>query len=112
MAYFDSQQAVVIALCNAPGEDAAHNIARRLVRGNIAACVNILPACRSIYRWQGAVEEEKESPLLIKTTAAKVPELKEAILRWHPYDTPELLIWAAADGLPGYLRWVEEECGG
>ncbi|MBE8158707.1 MAG: divalent-cation tolerance protein CutA [Betaproteobacteria bacterium] len=104
------QAAVVVALCNAPGEDAALRIARALVREKTAACVNILPACRSVYRWRGAVEEENESPMLIKTAADKIPELKKAVLRLHPYDTPELIILRVADGLPEYLQWVMEEC--
>lgn len=100
----------MVALCNAPDEDTALKIARALVRGKTAACVNILPACRSVYCWQGAEEEEKESPLIIKTTAAKISELKEAVRKLHPYDAPELVILSVADGLPEYLQWVAEEC--
>ena len=103
---------VVLALCNAPDKKTAQTIARQLVRGKTAACVNILTPCRSVYMWGGEKIEETETPVLIKTTAAKIPELKKTVKQLHPYEEPELVIWRAEDGLPGYLKWVAEECGG
>ena len=85
----------------------ASTLARTLVDEGLAACVNILPAMRSIYRWKGAIEEAREQQLLIKTSPAAIDALKARILELHPYETPELLV-LDADGSPAYLRWLEE----
>ena len=82
-------------------------LARTLVEEGLAACVNILPAMRSIYRWKGAVEEAREQQLLIKTSPAAVAALRARLLELHPYETPELLV-LTADGSAAYLRWLEE----
>lgn len=63
-----------------------------------------------MYRWRGKIAADSESPMLIKTTAANIPALKDAIRRLHPYDTPELIFLRVQDGLPDYLQWVQEEC--
>lgn len=98
------------AFCNVPDEETARTMARSLIDGRLAACVNILTPCASVYRWEGKTEEEKEIPMLIKTIPEKVPALREAITNWHPFDTPELIILPITDGLPDYLKWVREEC--
>jgi periplasmic divalent cation tolerance protein len=71
--------------------------------------VNVLAACRSIYRWQGGVETATEIPLLIKTTAANYPRVEEIVRAQHPYDVPELIATPITHGLPAYLDWVAKE---
>ena len=91
------------------GADAdAAALARTLVEERLAACVNVLPPMRSIYRWQGAVEQAAEHQLVIKTTAARVEALKARLADLHPYDLPELLVIAVADGGDRYLRWIAD----
>ncbi|MDD5296222.1 MAG: divalent-cation tolerance protein CutA [Rhodocyclaceae bacterium] len=102
-------QDILLVFTNAPDEAVARSLARALVDNRLAACVNILSPCRSIYRWQGKREEATEVPLLIKTTAAAYPALEEAIRAGHPYELPEILALPIQAGLPGYLAWVGAE---
>lgn len=101
--------AILLVLTNVPDEDCATHIARTLVERGLAACVNILAPCRSVYRWQGRVEETHELPLLIKCPAAGYPALEEALLALHPYEVPEIIALPVTAGLPAYLGWVAEE---
>ncbi|MBL8446617.1 MAG: divalent-cation tolerance protein CutA [Zoogloeaceae bacterium] len=99
----------LLVLTNAPDVEVAGQIARHLVAHRLAACVNQLAPCRSTYRWNGAVEEAEEIPLLIKTTAARYPELEAALRALHPYELPELIAVGIEHGLPDYLAWVAGE---
>ncbi len=98
--------AVLLVLTNLPDAETARAMAEHLVQERFAACVNILPACRSIYRWQGKVEEAEEVPLLIKTTTARYAALEAAIRQRHPYELPEIVAVPLSLGLPDYLGWV------
>jgi periplasmic divalent cation tolerance protein len=100
---------VVLCTCAAP-EDAAR-IARGLVEGRLAACVNILPGARSIYRWQGKVEDAAELVLMIKSSRPKFPALRAEIERLHPYEVPEVVALAIVDGAESYLNWLGGELG-
>ena len=100
---------LLLVLTNAPDQAAAEALAAALVAERLAACVNILAPCRSIYRWQGAVETAEEVPLLIKTTPERYPALERAIRAGHPYDTPEIIALPVTAGLPAYLAWVAAE---
>lgn len=100
---------VLLVLSNMPDEASAHALARKLVEQRVAACVNILPPVRSVYRWQGAIEEAGEVTLLMKTTRLRYPELEAAIRNEHPYEVPEIIAVPVVAGLPAYLNWVEEE---
>lgn len=100
--------AVLVAVGNAPDAQAAERIARTLVDERLAACVNLLAPCRSVYRWEGAVESAEEVPLLIKTTARCWEALQARYAQLHPYRVPELLAWPAARALPAYAAWVRE----
>ena len=97
---------VVLVISNAPDEQTALRIARALVDEGLAACVNVLPPCRSIYRWQGEVEQAQEIPLFAKTVAAKVAQLGARLAELHPYEVPEVITVPVACGLQAYLDWV------
>jgi periplasmic divalent cation tolerance protein len=86
----------------------AEKISRALVERRLAACVNILPHIRSIYRWQGKVEEAAEILLLIKTTAAQFPAVRDAIRELHSYAVPECISLPIDAGSPDYLKWLAE----
>lgn len=100
---------VLLVLTNLADAGSADRLARALVEQRLAACVNMLPAVRSIYRWNDAVEEAAEVTLLIKTTAARYAELEQAILALHPYELPEVIAVPVSAGLPGYLGWIANE---
>lgn len=98
----------LVVLTNMPDRGAAIELARSLVERRLAACVNVLGECTSIYRWKGAIENAQEVPLLIKTRSALYDELEAAIRELHPYELPEIIAFPAARGLPEYLEWVGE----
>ena len=99
----------LLILTNLPDQASAHALASALVSGRLAACVNVLAPCRSVYRWQGTIENSEEVPLLIKTTAARYAALEAAIRAAHPYELPEIIAVPVAHGLPEYLMWVAAE---
>ncbi|WP_246542693.1 divalent-cation tolerance protein CutA [Paludibacterium yongneupense] len=96
----------LLVFCNAPDAVVAHELASLLVERRLAACVNILAPCRSVYRWQGKVETAEEIPLLIKTTQAAYPALQALLCERHPYELPEIVACDLGPGLPAYLKWV------
>lgn len=98
---------VLVVLVTAPA-DVAPQLARTLVGERLCACANLLPQVRSVYRWQGAVEEGEETLLVLKTTQARYPELAARLRALHPYQCPECLALPVAAGLPAYLAWVGE----
>lgn len=99
-------ESVFLVLTNLPDGDAARDLARHLVEARLAACVNILAPCRSVYHWEGNIEEATEVPLLIKTTGTRYAALEAAIREQHPYELPEIIAVPIEHGLPGYLAWV------
>lgn len=105
-----SEPALRLVLVNAP-PDRAPEIARALVERRLAACVNVVPGVRSFYRWQGKLEEDQESTLLVKTRADRVEELTRAVRELHPYEVPEVIALPieAGAGNPAYLAWVASE---
>ena len=92
-----------------PDRAAALDLARALVARRLAACVNVLDGCTSVYRWEGSVEEANEVPLVLKTRSARYAEVEAAILELHPYELPEILAVPVVRGLPEYLEWVAQE---
>jgi periplasmic divalent cation tolerance protein len=100
---------VLLVLTNCPDEATAAAIRRELVQSGLAACVNQLAPVRSTYRWQGAIEEAAEVPLLIKTTRACYPALETRLRRLHPYTVPEIIALPVERGGADYLRWVVTE---
>ena len=101
---------VRVVLVTAP-EGEAEGLARALVTEGLAACVNLVPGVRSIYRWEGKVQSDDEVLLLIKTTEVQVAALTERVKALHSYDLPEVLALPAVGGSEPYLRWVVEEAG-
>jgi periplasmic divalent cation tolerance protein len=99
----------LLVLTNLPDRATAETLAGMLVEKQLAACVNILAPCRSVYRWKGAVHHEEEHPMLIKTTAERYPELEQALRAGHPYELPEIIAVPIERGLPAYLAWVAGE---
>lgn len=98
--------AVLVVFTNAPDAELAGSIARTLVDERLAACVNVLAPCRSVYRWQGVVESADEVPMVIKTTQDRFAALARRLGELHPYEVPELLAFKPDAGLPAYLNWV------
>ena len=96
----------LLALTNLPDRAAAERLAEALVEQRLAACVNILAPCRSVYRWKGAVQRDEEHPVLIKTTEERYSALEAAIRAAHPYELPEIVAVPVERGLPAYLEWV------
>jgi periplasmic divalent cation tolerance protein len=98
----------VLVLTTFPADGDAEALARTLVTERLAACVNVLPPMRSIYRWKGALEDASERQLVIKTTAARVPELQLRLKTLHPYEVPEFLVLPITEGSPDYLSWLTD----
>lgn len=99
----------LLVVTNLPDQESAEQLARKLIAARVAACVNILAPCRSVYRWQGEVGSATEVPLLIKTAEDRYAALEAAIREGHPYELPEIVALPIACGLPDYLAWVAAE---
>lgn len=95
-------------LCTCPDAETAERLATGIVDAGLAACVNILGGVRSIYRWQGAVHDESEALMIIKTTQHRYAMLERWLAEHHPYDVPEVMALPVAAGLGAYLDWVAD----
>jgi len=100
---------VFVVLSTFPNPDKAAEVARALVDERLAACVNLVPAVRSIYRWEGAVSDETETLAVIKTTRDRYDALAARLRALHPYEVPEMLALEVAAGHAPYLAWVGEQ---
>jgi periplasmic divalent cation tolerance protein len=98
-----------LVITNMPNREAAEQLAQHLIEARVAACINILAPCTSIYHWAGKIESTIEFPMLIKTTAEGYKKVQRVIRDRHPYELPEIICVAVEDGLPEYLKWVEDE---
>jgi periplasmic divalent cation tolerance protein len=99
----------MLVFTNLPDRAAARKLADALVSQRVAACVNILAPCQSVYRWKDDLQHDEEHPVLIKTTAERYSALEAAIRAAHPYELPEIVAVPIEQGLPAYLDWVAAE---
>lgn len=99
-----------IVVCNCSPKE-SEGLARALVEERLAACVNIIAGVRSIYRWEGAVCDEVEDTLLIKTSTARYEAMKARLQALHSYSVPEIIALDAVDVLDSYARWAHEQIG-
>jgi periplasmic divalent cation tolerance protein len=100
----------LLVLTTLPADVDATALARRLVEAQLGACVNVLAPMTSIYRWQGAVAQDREQQLLIKTAPHRLHALRAWLLANHPYETPEFLV-IDATGSENYLHWIGDSTG-
>ncbi len=105
--YRDMTNAVMVWM-TAPNAEVAAKIAKALVNESLAACVNIFPQVRSIYRWEDKVEDEAEVSMLAKTTVAGFEPLSARVKALHPYKVPEIIAVPVTHGHAPYLKWLEE----
>ena len=97
---------VLIILCTFPNPEQARQIGTALVERQLAACVNLLPAVESIYRWQDKLETNTETLAIFKTSEAVFPLFEEILEEMHPYETPEIIALPAAKVAPSYETWL------
>lgn len=98
----------IVILCTVPDVECARNIAAILIEEKLAACCNIIQGLLSIYKWQGALKEDNELLLIIKSTAEKFSLLESRITKLHPYDTPEIIGTEFNYSNDKYLQWIIE----
>lgn len=107
-----SSSAEVVLVLTTVGADAdAAALARTLVEEGLAACVNIGAPMTSVYRWKGSIEQDREQPLVIKTTGDRLTALETRLRALHPYELPEFLVLSASGGSTAYLNWIRESVG-
>lgn len=102
----------VLILNTCSSADEAEKIARHLLERRLAACVNIVPGARSLYHWQGAIEESIEHLLIIKSRRAHVRTVEHEIQKTHSYEVPEVVVLPVVDGSERYLEWLAREISG
>jgi periplasmic divalent cation tolerance protein len=103
---------VVVVLVTTPTPERAAEIARAVVEERLAACGNVVPGLRSIYRWEGKVQDDAEALLVLKTTRARFELLRERVLSLHPYQVPEVIALPVEAGSAPYLAWIAAETAG
>lgn len=101
----------LVVLTTCPDEPTASRIARELVESGLAACVSRAGPVRSTYRWQGAIQDEPEMLLVIKTVSERYPELEMRLKSLHPYEVPEVIALPVTAGSAEYLSWLEAVVG-
>lgn len=107
----DGQGELVVFITAPEQGGVAERLARALVERKLAACVNIVPTVRSIYRWQGRIEDEAEALLIVKTRRDKLDELGRALKDLHPYEVPECIALAIERGRASFLDWLVAQTG-
>ncbi len=101
----------LVVLVTTPSPERAAEIARAVVEERLAACGNVVPGLRSIYRWEGKVQDDAEALLVLKTTRARFEALRDRVLALHPYEVPEVLALPVEAGSAPYLAWIAGETG-
>lgn len=102
----------ILVMTTMPDRASADALARALVEGRLAACVNVGASVDSMYHWQGQIETASEVPVLIKTRRDRYQELEAAIQARHPYELPEIVAVPISHGLSPYLQWITAETRG
>lgn len=102
----EADQEYLVVLVTVPDRETGLRMGRMLVERRVAACVNIVDGVRSIYMWEGRVEEDNESLMIIKTSRSRFSELRDLIRSMHPYKVPEVIALPIVDGLAEYLNWI------
>jgi periplasmic divalent cation tolerance protein len=97
---------LIVILCTAPDEGIAEELSRGLVRERLAACVNVISGLKSVYRWQGKIEEDSEVQLVIKTRRGRFDDVAAWLKDKHPYDVPEIIALPADHVSDEYLQWA------
>ncbi len=103
-----TQSEPIVIYITAPGEEEAAGLARALVEAKLAACVNIITNVRSIYSWQGNIEDDREHLMIVKTQRHLFDRLAEKVREMHSYDVPEIVALPIVEGSPDYLKWLQE----
>jgi len=103
---------ILLALSTFPDAEIARRISNQLVSERFAACANILPGVESIYRWKEKIESGNEVFVFFKVSEEGQLAFQDKLRSLHPYDVPEIIFVPVAGGLPEYLQWVSENCGG
>lgn len=101
-----SDDRVLVVLVTGPDRESLEQLGRAVVSERLAACANVLDGVRSIYRWEGEVQEDSEALAIIKTTRARVAELEQRVRSLHPYEEPEFLAIEVSAGSRSYMDWV------
>lgn len=99
----------VVVLTTLPSEEEGATLVRALLARGLVACGTLLPGARSLYRWEGAIADERETVVLLKTVPALTAAIEGAFAELHPYRVPELLVLPVQGGLPAYLGWIAGE---
>jgi periplasmic divalent cation tolerance protein len=99
----------IVVLTTCESEEQAQGLARHLIEQRLAACVNILPGARSVYRWKDKIEDAAEFVLIIKSRREIFVKLREAIAHLHSYEIPEVIALPVVDGSDAYLNWLDRE---
>ncbi len=102
----------IVVLSNCGSEEEARRVARALVEARVAACVNIVPGIQSVYHWQGAIQEDSEWMLVIKSTRPMFDSLAAELRKIHSYQVPEVLAIPVIAGDQNYLDWMDREISG
>lgn len=101
----------IVVYITAPNEDEAARIAKALLETRLAGCVNIIRNIRSIYRWQGRIEDEPEVLMVVKTQKSLFEELSKKVRELHSYSVPEIIALPIVEGPQDYIRWLKEVTG-
>lgn len=99
-----------VVLVTAPDIKTARRLARTALEARLIACANIVPKVESHYEWQGKIESAAEVLMILKTTKTRLAALEKLIISWHPYDTPEFIVFSLSGGNRRYLDWLAAGC--
>jgi len=103
-----SKKDYIVGLVSCAGEEEARTIARQLVESRLVACAHIVPGIHAIYRWEGRIEEDPQTLIVIKTIQSVWPEIVQQVSLMHSDQVPEIIALPIVDGLSSYLAWIDD----